>query len=141
MSRPCPRATVLPSTEDPISTVITTSPATPAAAAPLRRAPRIVLGVVAAAWVPLLAAIMRQPIFLTTDMVSNHVHIWYVAEQLWHGHGIPLRMPVLASGDAWAFPYSFLPWLVGAVLWPLGGDHVVTALLVIGAAAVVAATY
>jgi hypothetical protein len=97
--------------------------------------------VVGAMWVALLVAIVRQPIFLTTDMVSNHVHIWYVAEQLWHGHGIPLRMPVLASGDAWAFPYGFLPWLVGALLWPLGGDHVVTALLVAGAAAVVAATY
>jgi hypothetical protein len=107
----------------------------------LRRAPRIVLGVVAAVWVALLVAIVRQPIFLTTDMVSNHVHIWYVAEQIWHGHGIPLHMPVLASGDAWAFPYGFLPWLAGALLWPLGGDHVVTALLVAGAAAVVAATY
>jgi hypothetical protein len=141
MSRPWPRATVLPSTEDPISTVLSTTPAIPAVAAPLRRAPRIALGVVAAVWVALLVAIVRQPIFLTTDMVSNHVHIWYIAEQIWHGHGIPLRMPVLASGDAWAFPYGFLPWLAGALLWPLGGDHVVTALLVAGAAAVVAATY
>src|SRR6478735_6237 len=102
MSRPCPRATALPSTEDPISTVLSTTPATPAAATPFGRAPRVVLGVVAALWVALLVGIVRQPIFLTTDMVSNHVHIWYVAEQLWHGHGIPLRMPVLASGDAYA---------------------------------------
>jgi hypothetical protein len=92
-------------------------------------------------WAAVLVAIVRQPVFLTTDMVSNHVHIWYVAEQLWHDHRIPLRMPVLASGDAYAFPYALLPWLVGAVLWPLGGDRVVTAMLVAGAIAVVAATY
>ena len=24
-----------------------------------------------------LVGIVRQPVFLTTDMVSNHVHIWY----------------------------------------------------------------
>ena len=74
-------------------------------------------------------------------MVSNHVHVWFIAEQLWHGHGIPLHMPVLASGDAFAFPYASLPWLVGALLWPLGGDHVVTVLLVVGAVAVIATTY
>ncbi len=102
---------------------------------------QLALGVVAVAWLALLVAILRQPVFLTTDMVSNHVHIWYVAEQLWHGHGVPLHMPVLASGDAYAFPYAFVPWLVGAVLWPLGGDRVVTALLVVGCVAVVAATF
>jgi hypothetical protein len=106
-----------------------------------RRGARLALAVVAIVWLAMLVGIVRQPVFLTTDMVSNHVHIWYVAEQLWHGHGIPLHMPVLASGDAYAFPYAFLPWLVGALLWPLGGDRVVTAMLVAGALAVVAATY
>jgi hypothetical protein len=101
----------------------------------------VALAIVALGWVALLAAIARHAIFLTSDMVSNHVHVWYVADRLWHGHGIPLRMPLLASGDAWAFPYAFPPWLLGAVLWPLGGDHVVTALLVAGAVAVIAATY
>ena len=92
-------------------------------------------------WAALLVGIVRQPVFLTTDMVSNHVHIWYVAEQLWHDHRLPMRMPVLASGEAYAFPYAMLPWIVGALLWPLGGDRVVTALLVAGALATVAATF
>ena len=92
-------------------------------------------------WAALLVGIVRQPVFLTTDMVSNHVHIWYVAEQLWHDHRLPMRMPVLASGEAYAFPYAMLPWIVGALLWPLGGDRVVTAMLVAGALATVAATY
>ena len=96
---------------------------------------------VAAVWVALLVGIVRQPVFLTTDMVSNHVHIWYVAEQLWHEQRLPMRMPVLASGDAYAFPYAMLPWIVGALLWPLGGDRVVTAMLVAGALATVAATF
>jgi hypothetical protein len=50
-------------------------------------------------------------------------------------------MPVLSAGDAFTFPYASLPWLVGALLWPLGGDHVVTLLLVAGAAAVIATTF
>jgi hypothetical protein len=105
------------------------------------RGARLALAVVAAVWAAVLVGIVRQPVFLTTDMVSNHVHIWYVAEQLWHDHRLPMHMPVLASGDAYAFPYAMLPWIVGAVLWPLGGDRVVTALLVAGAVATVAATY
>jgi hypothetical protein len=74
-------------------------------------------------------------------MVSNHVHIWFLADQLWHAHRIPLDMPVLASGDAHTFPYAVVPWLVGALLWPIGGDRVVTVLLVAGAIGTVAATF
>ena len=90
------------------------------------------LVVVGVAWAGVLLAIAPQRIYLTTDMVSNHVHVWFIANQLWHGHGIPLHMPVLASGDAFTFPYASLPWIVGGLLWPLGGDHVVTVLLVVG---------
>ena len=105
------------------------------------RASRAALVVVGVAWAGVLLAITPQRIYLTTDMVSNHVHVWFIASRLWHGHGIPLHMPVLASGDAFTFPYASLPWLVGALLWPLGGDHVVTVLLVVGAVAVIATTY
>ena len=93
---------MLPSTEDPTASVLSTPHAGPAAA-PARatgRPARVALVVVALVWVAMLAAIVRQPVFLTTDMVSNHAHVWYVADRLWHGHGVPLRMRVLASGDA-----------------------------------------
>jgi hypothetical protein len=100
------------------------------------RGSRAALAVAGVAWTGVLLAIAPQRVYLTTDMVSNHVHVWFVASQLWHGHGIPLHMPVLASGKAFTFPYASLPWLVGALLWPLGGDHVVTLLLVFGAVAV-----
>jgi hypothetical protein len=105
------------------------------------RASRAALVVVGVTWAGVLLAIAPQRIYLTTDTVSNHVHVWFIARQLWHGHGIPLHMPVLASGDALTFPYASLPWLVGALLWPLGGDHIVTVLLVVGAVAVIATTY
>jgi hypothetical protein len=105
------------------------------------RGSRAALAVAGVAWTGVLLAIAPQRVFLTTDMVSNHVHVWFVASRLWHGHGIPLHMPVLASGKAFTFPYASLPWLVGALLWPLGGDHVVTLLLVVGAVAVIATTY
>jgi hypothetical protein len=46
--------------------------------------------VVGVAWAGVLLAIAPQRIYLTTDMVSNHVHVWFIASRLWHGHGIPL---------------------------------------------------
>jgi hypothetical protein len=129
-------------TEDPIETVLSTRPIPPGP--PHRSWTRwssVTATSVGVVWLAALVAIARQPLFLTTDMVSNHVHVWFVAKQLWHGHHIPLRMPVLASGDARTFPYATLPWIVGALLWPLGGDHVVTLLHVAGALGCVAATF
>ncbi len=85
--------------------------------------------------------ISTHAVFLTTDMVSNHVHVWFIADELWHSGRIPLRMPVLASGEARTFPYAVVPWLVGALLWPLGGDRVVTFVLIAGAAGTLVATF
>jgi hypothetical protein len=73
--------------------------------------------------------------------MSNYVHVWFVAEQLWHGHGLPFHMPVLMNGRALAFPYAFIPWMVAVLLWPLMGEWSVTAVLGIGFIGLVAATF
>jgi hypothetical protein len=93
---------------------------------------RVVLGVVAAGWVVVLAAVARRPLYVSHDSISNYAHIWYVSEQLRHGRGLPLHLPMLAQGKALAFPYAFIPWTSAALLRPLLGDWVVTVWLVGG---------
>jgi len=107
----------------------------------LREPGNIALIAVAAAWVVVLALILRHRIFVTNDSVSNYMHVWYVAERIWGGHGIPLHMPVLGHGDAFAFPYGFLPWFSAALLRPVFGDWIVTLWLVVGFLGLVAAQW
>ena len=86
----------------------------------------------------MLALVLSHRIFVTNDSLSNYIHVWYIADRFWHGHGIPLYMPVLGHGDAFAFPYGFIPWMTAASLRPLFGDWIVTLWLVAGFAGVVA---
>jgi hypothetical protein len=99
------------------------------------------LAATSAAWAAGLGLILGHRIFVTNDSLSNYIHVWYVADRLWHGHGVPLHMPVIGHGDALAFPYGFLPWFSAALLRPLLGDWVVTLWIVIGLLGVVAAMW
>jgi hypothetical protein len=67
--------------------------------------------------------------------------VWFVQDRLWHHHHLAFAMPVLGHGDALAFPYGFIPWLLSALLWPLLGSWGVTLTLVAGTVALIAATY
>lgn len=107
---------------------------------PAARPAQLVLLVTCAAWAVLLALILRHPLFLTNDSMNDYAHVWYVSERLWGGHGVPLRMPVLAHGHAYAFPYAFLPWMAAAIVRPPLGDWAVTLGLVLGFLGVVAGT-
>jgi hypothetical protein len=102
---------------------------------------RIAVAVVAGAWAVILLLMMSRRVFISHDSLSNNVHVWYLADQLWSGHGIPLHMPVLASGKALTFPYASLPWITASLLWPVLGDRVVTLWLVLGFLGTVAATF
>ncbi len=93
------------------------------------------------AWSAGLALILSHRIFVTNDSLNNYIHVWYVADRLWHGHGVPLHMPVIGHGDAFAFPYGFLPWFSAALLRPLFGDWIVTLWLVVGFLGVVGAMW
>jgi hypothetical protein len=107
----------------------------------LRDPGNFALALVVAGWAVILAMILAHRIFVTNDSLSNYIHVWYVADRFWHGHGVPLHMPVIGHGDAYAFPYGFIPWMSAALLRPLLGDWVVTLWLVVGFAGVVAAQW
>lgn len=107
----------------------------------LRAPAHAAIALTAAAWVVVLSAILVHPVFVTNDSISNYIHVWYVADRFWRGHGLPVYMPVLGHGDAFAFPYGFIPWFSAALLHPILGDWIVTLWLVGGFVGVVAAQW
>ena len=50
-------------------------------------------------------------------------------------------MPVLAHGDAYAYPYGFVNWTTAALLWPLFGNWAVTLWTALGAVGCIVATF
>jgi hypothetical protein len=96
---------------------------------------RTAFALTVAGWAIVLAAVLRHRVYVSHDSLSNYAHVWYVATRMRHRHGIPLRMPVLARGQAYAFPYAFVPWLSGAVVWMVVGEWAVTLWLVTGGVA------
>ncbi len=105
------------------------------------RSGRVAVAVVGAAWVVIGILILARPVFITHDSLSNNVHVWWIAEQLWGGDGVPWRIDVLANGEALTFPYASIPWLTSALVWPVLGDRAVSLWLVLGFAGTVAATF
>src|SRR6266480_5377906 len=96
------------------------------------RLERGVFMVVAAGWGAVLCLILSHSIFVTNDSLNNYAHVAYISDRLWSAHELPLKMPVLAHGEAIAFPYAFIPWLTAAIIHPLLGDWTVTLWLVVG---------
>lgn len=105
------------------------------------RTGRIAAVVIGLAWVVVLAMMLARPVFISHDSLSNNVHVWWIAERLWDGDGIPWRMAPLANGEALTFPYASVPWLSAALVWPVLGDRTVTLWLVLGFVGTVAATF
>ena len=108
---------------------------------PLERSGRIAVIVLGAAWGVIVLLMMSRRVFISHDSLSNDVHVWFIADRLWSGRGIPWHMPVLAGGRALTFPYASLPWITAALLWPLLGDRAVTLWLVFGFVGTLAATF
>jgi len=102
---------------------------------------RPVLAILAAAWIVVLAIYLTHAIVLSSDSINNHVHVWYIARDLWHHARLPWRMPVLAHGDAFAYPYGFVNWTTAALAWPLFGNWTVTLWTALGAAGCIVGTY
>ena len=50
-------------------------------------------------------------------------------------------MPVLAHGDAYAYPYGFVNWTTAALVWPLFGNWAVTLWTALGAVGCIVATF
>jgi hypothetical protein len=102
---------------------------------------RVAVLLLAAAWVGVLVLYLRHAIVLSSDSVNNHVHVWYIAEDVWHHARLPWRMPLLAHGDAYAYPYGFVNWTTAALVWPLFGNWAVTLWTAIGAVGCIGATF
>src|SRR5258708_2860619 len=102
---------------------------------------QVVLAFLVVAWIVVLALYLRHSIVLSSDSVNNHVHVWYIARDLWHHARLPWRMPVLAHGEAYAYPYGFVNWTTAALVWPLFGDWTVTLWTALGAIGCVVATF
>ena len=92
-------------------------------------------------WVVILVLLLRHREVISSDTLSNYIHVWFVSDQFWHGGGLPYRMPVLAHGQALAFPYGFIPWMFAVLLWPLMGEWSVTLTLGLGFVGLVVATF
>jgi hypothetical protein len=102
---------------------------------------QVVLALLAVAWIVVLALYLRHAIVLSSDSVNNHVHVWYIARDLWHHARLPWHMPLLAHGDAYAYPYGFVNWTTAALVWPLLGNWAVTLWTALGAVGCIIATY
>ncbi len=105
------------------------------------RTGRFVAIVIGAAWTAICVMMLLRPVFISHDSLSNNVHVWFIADQLWSGSGIPMHVPNLANGQALTFPYASVPWITAALVWPILGDRAVTLWLVLGFAATVVATF
>ena len=101
----------------------------------------VALVTLAALWIAVLVMYLSHRIVLSSDSMNNYVHVWWVARELWHHGHLPWRMPVLGHGAAYAFPYGFTNWTIGALLWPALGDWGVTLVTALGAVACIIGTF
>jgi hypothetical protein len=102
---------------------------------------RVALALLVLAWAVVLAVYLRHAIVLSSDSVNNHVHVWHIADDLWHHGRLPWRFPQLGHGDAYAYPYGFVNWTTAALVWPLFGDWAVTLWTVLGTVGCIVATF
>jgi hypothetical protein len=101
----------------------------------------VVLALFALGWVVLIAVYLSHAIEYGSDSINNHVHVWWIARDLWHHGRLPWRFPLLGHGDAYAYPYGFVNWTTAALLWPLFGNWAVTLWTVVGSVGCIVATY
>jgi glycosyltransferase involved in cell wall biosynthesis len=89
------------------------------------------LAVITAALIALLLMLLK-PIYLGDDSAQSYAHVWYLQHALFRLHQWPWHIGQLEGGRAVMFPYGIVPWLPEALLYPLFGDWVVTASMVLG---------
>lgn len=107
----------------------------------IRRAGNVAFLAAAMTWAVVLVQILRHRIYVSHDTVINYAHVWYLSDRMWDGDGVPMRMPVLGHGEAFAYPYGVVPWSIAALLRPVLADWSVTLTLVAATAALIAATF
>jgi hypothetical protein len=102
----------------------------------------VALVVVVLAWIVVLWLYLQHSIVLSSDSLNNHVHTWWIADQVWHHGTLPWRFELLGGGDAYAYPYGFVNWTSAALVgWPLFGNWAVTLWTAIGVVGSIVATF
>jgi hypothetical protein len=102
---------------------------------------QIAFAILVVAWIVILAMYLSHTIVPSSDSLNNHVHVWYIARDLWHHGRVPWKMPVLGHGDAYAYPYGSINWTTAALVWPLLGDRGVTLWTALGTVGCIVATF
>ncbi len=74
--------------------------------------------------------ILRTPMFLASDSMHNYAHVWYLSDQIFHHARIPLHFSLLDGGRAMMFPYAIVPYVLGALTFPVLGNWGVSLLMV-----------
>jgi len=81
--------------------------------------------------------ILRTSLFLASDSMHNYAHVWYLSDQIFHHGRLPLHISLLDGGSAVTFPYAIVPYLAGALTYPILGNWSVSLLMGIGVAGTV----
>jgi hypothetical protein len=74
-------------------------------------------------------SLLTNPVFLAYDSMQSYSHIWFVSDQIFHHASLPLRISLLDGGYAATFPYGFVPFLTGAMLFPVLGNWTVVLMM------------
>jgi len=81
--------------------------------------------------------ILRTSLFLASDSMHNYAHVWYLSDQIFHHGRLPLHIALLDGGSAMTFPYALVPYLAGALTYPILGNWAVSLLMGIAVAGTV----
>ena len=81
--------------------------------------------------------ILRTSLFLASDSMHNYAHVWYLSDQIFHHGRLPLHIALLDGGSAVTFPYALVPYLAGALTYPILGNWAVSLLMGIAVAGTV----
>ena len=74
-------------------------------------------------------SLLANPVFLAYDSMQSYSHIWFVSDQIFHHANFPLRISLLDDGSAATFPYGLVPFLIGALIFPILGNWTVVLMM------------
>jgi hypothetical protein len=74
-------------------------------------------------------SLLAHPVFLAYDSMQSYSHIWFLSDQIFHHANFPLRISLLDDGNAATFPYGLVPFLIGALIFPIFGNWAVVLMM------------
>jgi hypothetical protein len=74
-------------------------------------------------------SLLTNPVFLAYDSMQSYSHIWFLSDQIFHHANFPLRISLLDGGYASTFPYGLVPFLIGAMIFPIFGNWTVVLMM------------